>query len=143
MSTLPEGDHVFRAGFVDDAFVKSLPAADAYDRKKNKFLDSIVFVGPFASTTEKESRKKVLSCDPASGRRCVERIVTDLANRAYRRPADETGDRRAAAVRRGRLDGAAPPSTGIQLAIQAMLISPNFLFRIERDPNPRDPRARP
>src|SRR5678815_3243838 len=84
---LPEGDHVFRAGFVDDAFVKSLPAADAYDRKKNKFLDSIVFVGPFASTTVKESRRKVLTCDPASGRRCVERIVTDLANRAYRRPA--------------------------------------------------------
>jgi hypothetical protein len=28
---------------------------------------------------------------------------------------------------------------GIQLAIQAMLVSPHFLFRIERDPNPADP----
>ena len=28
---------------------------------------------------------------------------------------------------------------GIALAIQAMLVSPNFLFHIERDPNPRDP----
>jgi hypothetical protein len=28
---------------------------------------------------------------------------------------------------------------GLQLAIQAMLVSPNFLFRIERDPDPRDP----
>ena len=28
---------------------------------------------------------------------------------------------------------------GIQLAIQAMLVSPHFLFRIERDPNPDDP----
>ena len=28
---------------------------------------------------------------------------------------------------------------GIQFAIQAMLVSPNFLFRIERDPNPTDP----
>ncbi len=27
----------------------------------------------------------------------------------------------------------------MQLAIQAMLVSPNFLFRIERDPDPRDP----
>ena len=57
---LPEGDHVFRAGFIGDAFVKTLPAADSYDRRKNKFLDSIVFVGPFASTTAKESRKKIL-----------------------------------------------------------------------------------
>src|SRR6185436_6830264 len=28
---------------------------------------------------------------------------------------------------------------GLQLAIQAMLVSPNFLFRIERDVNPTDP----
>ena len=28
---------------------------------------------------------------------------------------------------------------GVQLAIQAMLVSPNFLFRVERDPDPRNP----
>ncbi len=28
---------------------------------------------------------------------------------------------------------------GIQVAIQAMLVSPHFLFRIERDPDPTDP----
>ena len=28
---------------------------------------------------------------------------------------------------------------GIQLALQAMLVSPHFLFRIERDPNPTGP----
>jgi hypothetical protein len=28
---------------------------------------------------------------------------------------------------------------GLQLSIQAMLVSPHFLFRIERDPNPIDP----
>jgi hypothetical protein len=30
---------------------------------------------------------------------------------------------------------------GIQLALQAMLVSPNFLFRIEHDPNPTDAAA--
>ena len=30
---------------------------------------------------------------------------------------------------------------GIALAIQAMLVSPNFLFHIEHDPNPTDPNA--
>ena len=137
---LPEGDHVFRAGFIDDPFVKTLAASDAYDRRKNKFLDSLVFVGPFASKTEKESRKKILSCDPSTGRRCVEQIITELASRAYRRPATRQEiegllrfvDRGA----RGRT-----PAHGIELAIQAMLMSPNFLFRIERDPNPRDPRS--
>ena len=137
---LLEGDHVFRVGFIDDAFIKTLPATDSYDRRKNKFLDSMVFVGPFASTTAKASRTKILSCDPASGRRCVERIVTDLANRAYRRPATRREiEALLRVVEIGSRGGSA--EQGIQLAIQAMLMSPNFLFRIERDPNPRDPRA--
>ncbi len=137
---LPEGDHVFRAGFIDDAFVKTLPAADSYDRRKNKFLDSMVFVGPFASTTPKASRAKVLSCDPASGRRCVERIITDLATRAYRRPATQ---REIDALLRFVDEGSRGRSVeqGIGLAIQAVLMSPTFLFRVERDPNPRDARA--
>jgi hypothetical protein len=110
-----------------------------YDRRKNKFLDSIVFVGPFRSTVEKESRKKVLTCNPTSGGTCVERIVTDLARRAYRRPA--TRDEVRALLRfvdMARAEGQSVEK-GLQLAIQAMLVSPNFLFRIERDPNPRDP----
>jgi mono/diheme cytochrome c family protein len=136
---LPEGDHVFRAGFVGDEFVKTLPNDAAYDRKKNKFLDSIVFVGPFPSPTEKESRKKTLTCDPASGRACVERIVTDLARRAYRRPPSRGEvDGLLRFVDLARKDGQSVEQ-GVQLAIQAMLVSPNFLFRIERDPDPRNP----
>ena len=42
---LPSGDHVFRAGFIDDDFVKTLPEKDAYNSKKNKFLNSMVFEG--------------------------------------------------------------------------------------------------
>ena len=83
---LPAGDHVFRAGFIDDDFVRTLTDKDAYNRKVNKYLDSILFIGPFPSKTEKESRKKILECDPATGRTCVERIVSTLARRAYRRP---------------------------------------------------------
>jgi hypothetical protein len=136
---LPEGDHVFRAGFIGDEFVKTLPNDAAYDRKKNKFLDSIVFVGPYPSTTEKESRKKILTCDPASGRACVERIVTDLARRAYRRPPTRGEvDRLLRFVDVARKDGGSA-ERGVQLAIQALLVSPNFLFRIERDPDPRNP----
>jgi cytochrome c553 len=136
---LTEGDHVFRAGFIDDTFPATLPSNALYDRRKNKFLDSIVFVGPFASRTEKESRKRVLTCNPESGRACVERIVTDLARRAYRRPA--TPPEVASLLRFVDLATADGQSAeqGVQLAVQAMLTSPHFLFRIERDPDPRDP----
>ena len=111
----------------------------AYNRKKNKFLDSIVFVGPFTSTKEKESRKKVLTCNPGLGSRMRRAIVTDLARRAYRRPPTRAD---VAALMRfvdlAKADGQSAEQ-GVQLAIQAMLVSPNFLFRIERDPDPRNP----
>lgn len=136
---LTEGDHVFRAGFTNDDFVRTLGAADIYNNKKNKFLNSIVFLGPFPSNTVKASRQKVLICDPESGRACVERILSTLARRAYRRPVT-TRDTASLMkfVDMAKADGHTTEQ-GLQLAIQAMLVSPNFLFRIERDPNPEDP----
>jgi len=137
--SLPEGDHVFRAGFIDDGFVQILPEEDAYKRSVNKFLDAIIFIGPFEAKAGKESRKKILSCDPQSGRACVERIVSDLARRAYRRPVTRREvDSLLRFVDLARTSGQSVEQ-GVQLAIQAMLVSPNFLFRIERDPDPRDP----
>jgi len=137
---LPEGDHVFRAGFIDDEFVKTLSDKEVYSRKVNKFLDSILLIGPFKSQTEKESRQKILVCDPASGRACVERILSTFARRAYRRP-----------VSRGEVDGllrfvdmaqkdGQSVEQGLQLAIQAALVSPNFLFHLERESSGREAR---
>jgi hypothetical protein len=130
---LPEGDHTFRAAFIDDGFVAKLSRKDAYDSKKNKFLDSITFIGPFPAKVEKASRKKILICDPNTGAACVDRIVSALARRAYRRPvtkAEVAGLTRFAVM--AKQEGLSVEQ-GIQLSIQAMLVSPHFLFRIERD----------
>jgi hypothetical protein len=136
---LPEGDHVFRAGFIDDPFIKTLPSEDTYNRQKNKFLDAIIFVGPFPSTTQKETRKQILTCDVESGPACVEQIISRLARRAYRRPVTRAEvDALVRFVDLAKTNGQTTEQ-GLQLAIQAMLVSPNFLFRIERDPDPRDP----
>jgi mono/diheme cytochrome c family protein len=138
---LPEGDHTFRAGFIDDPFVKNLTKKDAYDNKKNKFLNSIVFIGPFPSAVERASRKKILICDPSSGPACVDRIFTTLARRAYRRPVSK--NEVAELVRFVNLakQQGQTVEQGIQLAIEAMLVSPKFLFRIERDPADGQPHA--
>ncbi|MBK5294801.1 MAG: DUF1592 domain-containing protein [Acidobacteriia bacterium] len=136
---LPEGDHVFRAGFVDDEFVKTLQGKELYSDKKNKFLNMIKFIGPFASTVDKPSRKKILTCDVASlGQACAERVIGTLARRAYRRPV--TKPEVASLMKFYRLAQAEGQNAeqGIQLAIQAMLVSPHFLFRVERDPDPND-----
>jgi hypothetical protein len=136
---LPEGDHVFRAAFLNDDFVKDFKTdKEAYNDKKNKFIGSITFVGPFPANVERASRKKILICDPASGPRCVDRIVTNLAHHAFRRPV--TAAEIAPYLKFVHLAKSQGQSTeqGIQLALEAMLVSPDFLFRIERDPNPLD-----
>ncbi|QOY90545.1 DUF1592 domain-containing protein [Paludibaculum fermentans] len=138
---LPEGDHLFRAGFLNDDFVKGLEAKELYKRKSNKYLDGMLFIGPFKPANPPPSRAKVLICDPNSGPACQDRIVTNLARRAYRRPVTRTEV--ASLLKFVALAKEHGQSTeqGIQLALQAILVSPNFLFHIERDPNPADPGA--
>jgi mono/diheme cytochrome c family protein len=141
---LPEGDHVFRAGFIDDGFVKTLSEKDAYSNKKNKFLNMIKFVGPFPAKVEKASRKKILICDPnTGGNACIDQIMTKLAHRAFRRPvtkAEVAGLTRFVGM--AKADGQSVEQ-GLQLAIQAMLVSPHFLFRVERDPVAEPGKAHP
>ena len=138
---LPEGDHVFRAGFIDDDFVKGLTPRELYNKKTNKFVDGMAFDGPYQPKAPPPSRARILICDPHSGPACVQKIVGALARRAYRRPVSQ-----AEAASLEKFVGIAQAhgqsvEQGIQLALQAMLVSPNFLFRIEHDPNPTDPAA--
>jgi mono/diheme cytochrome c family protein len=126
-----EGEHTVRAQFLNDDFAAALSAKDYNDRKKNKYIDALTFVGPFAPATESASRKKILICDPKSGPACVQKIVANLATHAYRRPV--TTQETAAIlhfVDFARAQGQSVEQ-GIQLAIQAILVSPYFLFKIE------------
>jgi hypothetical protein len=137
---LPEGDHVFRAAFLNDEFIKTITDPKvAYSDKKNKFIGSMTFVGPFPSKVEKASRKQILICDVKTGQACVEKIVTNLAHHAYRRPVTRTEV--AGLMKFVAMAKAQGQSTeqGIQLALEAMLVSPEFLFRVEKDVNPTDP----
>jgi hypothetical protein len=116
-----------------------LSREEAFDRKKNKYPTSISFVGPYPSNHTPPSRKKILVCDPHSGPACVDRILSTLARRAYRRPV---GRQDIEPLRRFVTMGVAEGQTieqGLQLALQAILVSPHFLFRVERTPEDATP----
>ena len=136
---IPEGDHIFRVAFLNDDFPKALTEKEQRDDKKNKRIGAVTFIGPFPAQIEKASRKKLLSCDPATGKACVDKIVSALARRAYRRPVTRA---EVASLTKfvdlAKSEGL-NAEQGVQLAIQAMLTSPHFLFRIEHDPDPTDP----
>jgi len=136
---LTEGEHTYRAGFIGDEFVKTLTGKDIYHDKKNKFLSMIRFLGPHAPKDGHPLRSRIVTCDPATGAACVNRIVATLARKAYRRPVTATEVAKLVRfVDLAKTEGLSVDQ-GIQLAIRAMLVSPHFLFRVERDPDPNDP----
>jgi mono/diheme cytochrome c family protein len=132
---LSEGEHELRASFVDDTFAQTLSETDLNRTKTNKWIGSVTVVGPFPAPSHHE---RVLVCDPTSGAACVRKILSTLARRAYRRPVT---DAEVAAltgfVDLARSDGQSVEA-GLALAIQALLVSPHFLFHVEHDPDPSD-----
>ena len=94
--------------------------------------------GPLSVTgvSDTESRRKIFTCRPtnaAEEARCAADIVRNLATQAYRGPvhADDLKDLMAF-YERGRKDG--DFEAGVRLAVQAILASPRFLFRMEQAP---------
>ena len=82
------------------------------------------------------SRRRIFVCRPASASEeepCARRILSSLERRAYRRPvADADLQSLMPFYTAGRAEGGF--ELGIERAIQRLLVSPQFLFRIERDP---------
>jgi mono/diheme cytochrome c family protein len=141
---MPGGHHILRLGFIRDDFIQTLSPATYYERRVNKFIGTVNVVGPYASEHPSPSRQRLLSCNPsasaASARAaCVERILGTLARRAYRRPVSdaEVGQLKAF-VERATADGRSVEQ-GLALALQAILVSPHFLFHVERDLDRSDP----
>jgi mono/diheme cytochrome c family protein len=101
-------------------------------------LASMTISGPYDITGpgNTPSREKIFVCKPASEKDeepCAEKIISELAYRAFRRPITATDIQPLLAFyQRGRRDGTF--ENGVEMALRAMLVSPDFLFRIERDP---------
>ena len=109
---------------------------------------SVSIAGPYASTgvSDTPSRRVIFTCRPAAEAAparggsatldqdaCAETILAALARRAYRRPVTEADlEPLRAFYRDGRAE--ADFDAGIEMALRALLTSPEFLFRIERDP---------
>jgi hypothetical protein len=100
-------------------------------------VNFIEISGPFHANLKPspESMKRIFVCrEHTAG--CEQRIVGNLAHRAYRRPATprEVAALTTLAADDRKRGGSWEESIGV--AIQAILVSPNFLFRMERDPKP-------
>lgn len=146
------GEHELKATLLHD---DSRPDAqidpdEAKIEEKNKrrvrdpFIDRFEINGPYDPHARPltERHKRIFICGHAPGQHkaeCARLIVAELARRAYRRPV--TPAEVNAIVRFVNLAQQNGDSfeQGVRLALEAILVSPQFLFRIEADPNPNDP----
>src|SRR5688572_14978554 len=101
-------------------------------------INSVTISGPYKATGrgDSPSRRRIFVCKPSSPAEelpCARRILSTLARRAYRRPVNETDIRDLLPFyERGRKEGSF--DLGVQKALERLLVSSQFLFRIEREP---------
>ncbi|MCY4074708.1 MAG: DUF1592 domain-containing protein [Acidobacteria bacterium] len=121
----------------------------------NAAVERVEIAGPYDAEGpgDTPSRRRLFSCRPpdpsaasadageatppteadASEQECAAEILTALARRAYRRPATSAD---VATLMRFYAAGRAERGFegGIQKAVERLLVAPEFLFRVERDP---------
>jgi mono/diheme cytochrome c family protein len=143
---LKAGPHVITAAFLErteavnplrlQPFVRS--SNDTLDTIGHPHLDTFTVTGPYDAqgAGDTPSRRRIFSCRPANKAdedSCARRIVATLARRAYRGQATTADlERLHEFYALGRKQGSF--ETGIQTALQRILASPKFAFRVERDP---------
>jgi hypothetical protein len=103
-------------------------------------LDKVTIEGPFNVTGpgDSPSRRRVFTCKPGSAAdelECARTILSRTARRAYRRPVTETERDRLVGFYTRERDKGASFDTGIETALAFVLVSPQFLFRFERQPD--------
>ena len=113
------------------------------DTRYQPYVESVVVTGPYEASgappvVETPSRSRIFTCRPASGdaagaRACASEILSALARRAYRRPvAARDLDVLLSFYDAGGREGGF--EAGVELALRRLLASPEFLFRVVRDP---------
>ena len=112
---------------------------------RQPFVRSVTITGPHGGTgaSETPSRERMFTCRPAGAEEepaCAREILSGLARRAFRRPVPPDDEELGVLLdfyERGRGDGTF--EDGIELALRRLLVSPEFLYRVEADPEDAEP----
>jgi hypothetical protein len=128
------------AEFTNDYYVM------ATREDRNLYVDWLRVEGPLgAPAPPNPLRERIVVCTPTAGMEaaCARTILSRFARRAWRRPVtDPEVDRLVAFLDVARRQGEGFEA-GLRLALQAVVLSPHFLFRVELDAVPTSPVAHP
>jgi mono/diheme cytochrome c family protein len=135
------GTRELAATFLKDTLVKE----GIIDRVKGddvqtyfEGVGSITVAGPFnvQGSGNTATRDRIFICHPSAAaeqQACAKKVLSNLAHRAYRRPVSDGETAQLLALyNEGARNGGF--ESGVRLALQKILVSPEFLFRAEVDP---------
>lgn len=114
---------------------------DAIEARVDNRYESIDVGGPWQQQLAPSPRswKQVYACGHLSGPHdadCGRRILTRFASRAYRRPAARPEVDAYLKIVRLAQDQGEPFEEALAMGLQAVLVSPHFLYRIEQNTSP-------
>lgn len=127
------GLHKFAVEFTNDFYD---PDASA---DRNLVVDWFAVEGPKDLISgENPQRTRIMICDPVvdGEAQCGRDVLAAFARRAWRRPATADEVERLYQIVAGAKASGQDFETGLRVALQAVLVSPYFVFRVELDPDP-------
>ena len=127
--TLAQGVRKVGVEFTNDYYDKTTKA------DRNLYVDFAEVTGPTGAITYPPSHKAIVPYEPAKGQEeaTARKFIGAFASKAFRRPATPQDlDRLMPVYQVGAKGGSF--DEGMRLAVQAVLSSPRFLFRLEQDP---------
>ncbi len=128
---LPAGNPLITVGFAND-FYDEVTSDD-----RNLWVDHVIIEGPLdGPVVDGDRRQRLLVCDALEDRACQTTILASFAKRAWRRPPVAEEIARLLALVDVAIAEGDSAETGLRLALQQVLVSPYFVFRVELDPDP-------
>jgi mono/diheme cytochrome c family protein len=136
------GDHLVGVTFIEHSQARDEETLRPRLRSRGSqpAIASVTVSGPYEvkGSGDTPSRRRLFTCRPSGGTEsaqlaCARQILQTLTKRAYRRPSTTADvDRLIPFYTAGRAEGGF--DIGIERALERVLVSPQFLFRIETDP---------
>ena len=134
---LKAGEHEISGAFLNDFYA---PEAPERRRDRNLAIRSIEVQGPEGGNGEfwHDTHKRFVTSRPSdvkTPRQAAAEVLRPILYRAFRRPVtDGEVDRFAGLVENTMAEQSETYDYGLFVALQAALVSPDFLFRMEADP---------
>jgi hypothetical protein len=144
---LSQGRHRIAAAFINDFYNPNDP--NPANRDRNMMIVSIEVTGPMnKAQPDSPARRRfmIASPDPQDPLPGCRTVLSTFLRRAFRRPVSSDEIEKYIGFVQAAVKEKRPIEQGMKLAIQAALVSPHFLFRVELDPGDGQaggPKARP